>query len=65
MGKALLFAQQVERDLLKFPESRHIDQMVVTRSVENAPATMTICELYDGGIEGWLLSEHFTCIAAD
>ena len=65
MGKALLFAQQVERDLLKFPESRHIDQMVVTRSVENAPATMTICELYDGAVEGWLLSEHFTCIAAN
>jgi hypothetical protein len=64
MKKALLFAQQVERDLLDFPEAKHIDQMVVTRSAANASATMTICDLYDGAIEGWLLSEHFTCITA-
>lgn len=64
MKKALLFAQQVERDLLNFPEAKHIDQMVVTRSAANASATMTICDLYDGAIEGWLLSEHFTCITA-
>ena len=64
MKKALLFAQQVERDLLNFPESKHIDQMVVTRSAANASATMTICDLYDGAIEGWLLSENFTCITA-
>ena len=64
MKNALLLAEQVERDLLNFPEAKHIDQMVVTRSAANASATMTICELYDGAIEGWLLSEHFTCITA-
>lgn len=64
MKKALLLAEQVERDLLNFPEAKHIDQMVVTRSAANASATMTICDLYDGAIEGWLLSEHFTCITA-
>ena len=64
MKKALLFAQQVERDVLNFPQSKHIDPMVVTRSVEGASATMTICELYDGAVEGWLVSRHFTCTSA-
>ena len=64
MEKALLFAQQVERDLLKFPESNYIDPMVLTLSADKIPSTMTICDLYDGQIEGWFLSKHFTCITA-
>jgi hypothetical protein len=64
MEKALLFAQQVEHDLLKFPESNYIDPMVLTFTADNIPSTMTICDLYNGHIEGWFLSKHFTCITA-
>ena len=59
MAKAILFANQVEQDLLNFPTSDVINPLVLTVPANGGPA-MTICDLYNGFTEEWVL-DNFSC----